>query len=83
MAAPKCCSNHPGPYATLWQTLEATFTRPCDTQGCGVPKGKTGYFSCWGCNGTGRLLTEDGQAFLQFIKDHGGFAEKDHSHTCS
>lgn len=68
---------------SAWQQLLKTFTKECDNVTCGVKKGKTGYFSCWRCNGRGMVLTEDGLSFLAFIKVYGDFAEKDHSHHLS
>jgi hypothetical protein len=51
-------------------------TMPCDNNGIAVCDRRY----CWKCNGTGKMLTPDGQTLVSFIKIYGDFAEKEHYH---
>lgn len=67
---------------TLFEQFMESLTTECDEPDCFKGKNKYGSM-CWGCHGAGRVLTSAGKKLMEFIKEFGDFAEKDHSHTLS
>jgi hypothetical protein len=67
--------------AILAEALEQCITCP-GTGWMQLGEGRTGRVWCPDCKGTGKMLTDDGQELVEFLRKRlGHFAEADHTHS--